>query len=416
MINKQRGLLVVALLLSLTAQLAATSLTFTSVDALIRYGLSRNAALNATLSSWESSKSLPAKLSGLPDPKIGVRFNGAPAKNSDYSFDQKRYLLSQSFPFFGDRAHLREEGEAKGAVSYLDLVLAQNEVRHSIESLVYKLQLNNALSDITKKNKETLIQLSNIADVKYQAGLGLQAQVIKAQVSKGTLEEELLSLSHSRVVLMEALKQSLNVEGGSDISLDIPAPSVPKISVSRPNKNWAAKSVAVQKSEAIKAVQESVLAVEKDRFSPKFSAQFELWDNPGSDNQVGGQLMMSVPWFYSSNKAAIKEAEGVVAAREFAVEEALNKTHSRLVSLVSDINTTQQKIVLYDTQLLRDARLSFSNFQKSYEVGNASFIDYFEAEQTVFQLEKKQARLINHYHTQSSALKWHFEKGELPHE
>jgi outer membrane protein TolC len=87
-----------------------------------------------------------------------------------------------------------------------------------------------------------------------------------------------------------------------------------------------------------------------------------------------------------------------------------------LVSLVSDINTIHKKVLLYERQLLKDARLSLSNFQKSYEVDKASFIDYFEAEQTVFQLEKKYAILKNRYFTQLSALKWQFEKGELPNE
>lgn len=414
MIKKQRWLLLVAIFLSLSHQVTATTLIFNSIDDIVHYGIQHNSGLKAQRLQWESSKELPQKLGSLQDPMVGVRLNGSPAKNSDYAFDQKRYVLNQSFPFFGELSHLKALGNSKTTVAYIDFLLTQNKVVFSIESLVYKLQLNKELVAITQKNKDILTQLANIADVKYQAGLGLQANVLKAHVSKGKLDEELLSLNHQYTVLMEHLKKSLNVSPSIDITLAIEVELSNNERLPAPNQDWVLESLIVQKSEAMKHSMESKVRVEKDRFLPNFSAQVEVWDNSGMENQYGGQVMMTVPWFNSKNSASLAEAEKLFESSQHSLQESINGIQSTLVSLVSDINTTHMKIVLYDTQLLRDARLSLSNFQKSFEVDKASFIDYFEAEQTLFHLEKKHAVLKNNYYTKLSALKWQFEKGELP--
>tara|TARA_A100001015_G_scaffold257743_1_gene300518 strand:+ start:806 stop:2056 length:1251 start_codon:yes stop_codon:yes gene_type:complete len=416
MIKKQLWLLLVAMLLSLSPPVTATTLTFNSLDEVIHYGVQHSPQLKAQRLQWESSKSLPKKLGSLSDPILGVRLNGTPAKNSDYTFDQKRYLLKQSFPFWGELTHLKELGDSKVTIAYLEFLLTQNKIVFSIESLVYKLLLNDELTDITKKNKAILTQLANIADVKYQAGLGLQANVLKAQVSKGKLDEELLSLNHQRIVLVEQLKKMLNVSPTIDITFAIKESTFLKDTLPTPNQNWAHKSLIVQKADAMKTSKQSAVQVEKDRYMPNFSAQVEYWDNSGMDNQYGGQIMMTVPWFNAKNSASLLEAKKQFESSQYSLQDSTNMVRSMLVSLVSDINTTHKKVLLYEQQLLKDAGLSLSNFRKSYEVDKASFIDYFEAEQTLYKLEKKHAVLKNRYYTQLSALKWQFEKGELPNE
>jgi outer membrane protein TolC len=416
MIKKQLWLLLVAMLLSLSPPVTATTLTFNSLDEVIHYGVQHSPQLKAQRLQWESSKSLPKKLGSLSDPILGVRLNGTPAKNSDYTFDQKRYLLKQSFPFWGELTHLKELGDSKVTIAYLEFLLTQNKIVFSIESLVYKLLLNDELTDITKKNKAILTQLANIADVKYQAGLGLQANVLKAQVSKGKLDEELLSLNHQRIVLVEQLKKMLNVSPTIDITFAIKESTFLKDTLPTPNQNWAHKSLIVQKADAMKTSKQSAVQVEKDRYMPNFSAQVEYWDNSGMDNQYGGQIMMTVPWFNAKNSASLLEAKKQFESSQYSLQDSTNMVRSMLVSLVSDINTTHKKVLLYEQQLLKDAGLSLSNFRKSYEVDKASFIDYFEAEQTLYKLEKKHVVLKNRYYTQLSALKWQFEKGELPNE
>ena len=182
MIKKQWWVLIVAILLSLSPQVIATTVTFNSIEAMAHYGVQQNEQLKAQYFQWASSKELSQKLGSLSDPMVGVRLNGGPAKNSNYTVDQKRYLLNQSFPFWGELSHLKVLGNSKATVDYIEYLLTQNKIIFSIESLAYKLILNNELIYIAKKNKGILTQVANIADVKYQSGLGIQANVLKAHV------------------------------------------------------------------------------------------------------------------------------------------------------------------------------------------------------------------------------------------
>jgi outer membrane protein, heavy metal efflux system len=416
MINKKGYLFLVAIVLSLSVSVTARPLIFNTIDELIAYGVQRNPQLEAQELQWEASQSLPKKLGSLGDPMFGLRLNGSPAKNGDDSFDQKRYVLTQDFPFFGKLTHLKELGQSQERLAYIEFSLTHNQIVFSIESLVYRLILTDELIHITEKNKESLTQLSNIAEVKYQAGLGIQANVLKAYVSKGRLEEEWLSLQHQHIVLMEQLKKMLNVDASTDITLSIKGPLLDDSFLPTLNQEGVLKSLVVQKYEAMKQSKAAHLYVEKDRYLPNVSAQVEYWDNAGADNQYAGQVMLSLPWFNAKNSASVKESERVFKSSQYSVKESINEVQSTLISLVSDINTTHKKLLLYDTQLLKDAGLSFLNFQQSFEVNKASFIDYFEAEQTLFQLEKNYAVLKNNYYIQHAALRWQFEKGELPYE
>ncbi|RAP32886.1 hypothetical protein DID80_08420, partial [Candidatus Marinamargulisbacteria bacterium SCGC AAA071-K20] len=146
MIKKNVYLLFIIVLLMCSAQeITSKALSFNSINDITKYGLQHNAQVKTSYYKWESTKELPKKLSGLSDPTIGVRLNGAPAKHSDSSVDQKRYLLKQSFPFWGELSHKKTLGESKETIAHIDYLLTQNKIRVSIESLVYKLLLNDEL-------------------------------------------------------------------------------------------------------------------------------------------------------------------------------------------------------------------------------------------------------------------------------
>lgn len=413
--KKRKWLAGLFVLIGLSQNIISSEMMFQSTHELIEYGLKHNTQLKSKQEIWKAALEEAKSLGRLQDPMVGVRLNGSPSKRDGAAFDQKRYIAAQSFPFFGKRAHLSQLGKEKANLAYITYLQDKNQLALSIIQTVYSYYLNEDLTRITYKNKVILDNLINITDIKYQAGSGLQANVLKAKVAKDKFEEELLSLSHQKTLILESLKQLLNISAAS-IALQSTYPDEKLADAKNISDDWVNDTLTIQQAEATRTISNSKLVIEKDRYLPNFSVQVEYWDNASMDNQFGGQFMMTVPWFNSKNSAVIDEARYQKQASDATLEDMRAKVRTQLRTLVSEIQTTGKVLRLYEDSSLKHARLALSNFQKAFEVDEASFIDYFSAEQTVFQLEKHYAIQKNRYFTALAALKWQFEKGELPDE
>lgn len=411
------GVLSACIVLGLAQWSVASDMVFHTTEDLLDYALTHNAQLQHKHALYEAALQQPKVLGSLADPMVGVRFNGTPAKVDTADFDQKRYVAAQAFPFFGKRSHLKQLGKGQAHSAYIAYVQERNKLILSILKTAYAYYLNEEQVEITKKNKAILENLITIAEVKYQTGLGLQANVLKAKVAKDKLEVELLALAHHKTIILETLKQLLQVPTDViHIKSTYPEP-VESVAQLEPDYDaWVAQTLAMQQTQAMLDVATRKLRVKKDRYLPNFTTQVEYWDNNEMDNQYGAQVMMSVPWITGKNSASVKNAKKQHIASQYSLDEMRAKVRRDLTTLISEIERTRNTIQIYDRSLLKHARLALSNFQKAFEVNKASFIDYFEAEQTLFQTEKQYAMHKNRYFTALATLKWQFEQGELPDE
>ncbi|MCP4049594.1 MAG: TolC family protein [bacterium] len=172
-----------------------------SVDNAIQLGLQYNPEFQAQLNILKSKEMLPEKLGSLSDPNMGVRLNGTPAKNSDYSFDQKRYFVNQSFPFFGEPGRKKRLGEKELDLAIIDVELTRNNVSLMIQKVYFGLVLNQELTEITKKNNQILENIINIADIKYQSGKTLQAHVLNPSSPSQARESKIRHYKFKRPVI-----------------------------------------------------------------------------------------------------------------------------------------------------------------------------------------------------------------------
>lgn len=389
----------------------ASELNIGSVEEAVKLGLERNPEFQAQLDLLESKKMLPQKLGGLPDPKLGIRLNGTPAKNTDYSFDQKRVFINQSFPFIGELGRKKQLAEKEIELSQLDLELFHNNIRLQIQTIYFNLVLNEALTKIAQKNKQIFENIINIADIKYRSGKTLQANVLKARVSKGRVDEQLLQLSHQKVKLTEEFKKWMGVTANTTLNMTLQYPKDPHLIVTGVSKSTISNALWVKKAQVIEDKADKMVAIEKDRYLPDFVAQIELWDNAGMDNQYAGQLAMSIPWFNGKNHASVKEAEAIKRSKNESKNDVVNTISQRLTTGLSDLTTTLETITLYEETILKNAQLSLSSFQKAFEVDKASFLDYFESENTLYDLEIQHAKLLNKKHVLHAQINALFAKG-----
>ncbi|MCP3943700.1 MAG: TolC family protein [Desulfobacteraceae bacterium] len=225
------------------------------------------------------------------------------------------------------------------------------------------------------------------------------------------MEEQLLQLSHQKVQLSEKLRKWIGISVNDSLNLTLQYPEKEPSAITTVNQEVVSYSLMVQKAQAMKDKADQMVLVEKDRYLPDFTAQVEFWDNAGMDNQYGAQLAMSIPWFNGKNDASIKEAEAMSRSRDQLRKNSINAISQLLTTMLSDLKTTQAKIKLYETDILKNAELSLSSFQKAFEVDKASFLDYFESKKTLYTLEMQHAKLVNKRHVLHTQINAFFAKG-----
>jgi len=286
--------------------------------------------------------------------------------------------------------------------------MQQSKVTLSLKTLTYQLILTDQLIAIIDKNASNISQIITITDTKYRSGIGLQAHVLQAKIAEGKLTIERLSLAHQRRTLLVAIQTALSLDPEDVADINIAYPKKIK-ERPLPSQIQIKNSLISQKQDAIVDNTKATLQVKQDAYLPQFSAQVEYWNNSMMDNQYGGQVMMSVPWGNPKNEASIIAATQKRYAEEKRQQDLLNNETYLVSTLISELTTTVQKIQIYDSVLLRDASLAFQNVQHAFAVNKASFTDYFEAEKTLFQLEKEHALLQNQYHTRLAELESRFQ-------
>ena len=126
--TKRKWLASLFVLIGLSQSMLASEIVFQSTHELVEYSLRHNAQLQSKHALWKAAMEQPNTLGSLPDPMVGVRLNGSPSKTEAHSFDQKRYVASQSFPFFGERSHLQQLGKDKSASAYLTYLQEKNQL------------------------------------------------------------------------------------------------------------------------------------------------------------------------------------------------------------------------------------------------------------------------------------------------
>ncbi len=159
--------------------------------------------------AWEAAQQKARQTRSFDDPMVGVDWMRMDSTRFD-DYDQTEYMISQRLPWFGkrrartDAAGLRAEAEG---FRYLETV---RQVRARVRSAYWDLWAAHRALEINRKNRDLLEQLEAVARARYEAGQGLQADVLKAQVELARLENDLETFRSDFEVAQAAVNRLLS--------------------------------------------------------------------------------------------------------------------------------------------------------------------------------------------------------------
>jgi len=194
---------------------------------LVREVEQSNPEIAAALHAWQAAANVPKQALALPDTEITVQqFSvGSPRPFAGYSNSDFAYVgigASQDLPYPGKR-RLRSQVAEREA----DSMNAQSDGvrRQAIEALklaYFQLAYLQQTLPILERNDQVLAQIQQVAESHYRVGQGNQQDVLKAQLQRTKLLQE-ITMHHQQEEQLEAqIKQVLSRAQSSPDIVTVP--------------------------------------------------------------------------------------------------------------------------------------------------------------------------------------------------
>ena len=371
-----------------------------ALAALVAEGLANNQQLQSQRSEINALRQAIPAAGALDDPQLGVALLNLPVDTWRFNQEpmtQKQVRIAQKFPWFGKLdlktrkavlaakiAEVRWRGERLAlarriVTAYFDLAQA---VRGD--------QINARLMDLVKR-------LLRSSENRYAGGMGLQQDVLQAQVQLSRLTDEQNELADRRRTQNRKLNALLDRPAYQAetpvVRMPLPAMNLDSrrlqaLALNR-NPEIVARSLAVER--AAVAVDLARKALYPD-FNVSLSYGFREDDRLGADRPdfFSAGVNLNIPLYQNRKQTPLLEAAaaGRKAAAEVLRDLQLSMPH-RIESVNSAVRRLQASYKLYTGTLLLQAEQWADSAQTAYEVGKLEFNSLINARMQVlrFQLQ-----------------------------
>ena len=379
---------------SVTAQ--PTALTLQAATELV---IADNPDLAQMQARAKAMAAIPSQEGTLPDPQISFNAMSLPVNSFSTRQEDMTQLgvsVSQAIPFPGKLA-LREQAaqfEAEAASANITEVRQRllSEVKSTWWLIFY---LDHALA-LVESNHTLLQQFVEIARTKYEVGVGLQQDVLLAQLELSKLLDQQLMLKGSRRNAIASLNALLNKSADSELKLpETVALSIPNVKQEKQLYSMAETSRAVLDSnrQTIHAA-ESRLELAKKDYLPDFTvdagygARANTPDGNRRSDLLSVSLSMNVPIFAAQKQAkAVDQRASELMQQKYTLQDEWNKVRSQITQAYTDYQRAKEQFVLYDTGIVPQARQTVASMLAGYQVNKVDFLNLVRSQITLFEYE-----------------------------
>ena len=363
---------------------------------LLRLAEARNPEVQAAFESWRSALERTLSAGVLPDPRLGLTFYLQEVETRVGPM-QARASLTQAFPWFGT---LEARSEAAFAASEAARELLEQkrlDVRQQVLDAWYEYNWLHQAILVTEGHLELLAHLESVARTLYETGQGLHADLIRAQVELGRLEDRLRTLKDLRRPLAARLNAALDRPAGLPIPWpqeELPEPAAEALQgPAEPIETTSPELRALQ--HRIHAAEAGITLAEK-AFWPDlafgldytFIGDARTAGVPGSgDDALGVSFGMDLPIYRNRLESDLAGAEAEARAAEAALAGSRNRLLAALEMALYEARDGHRRVQLFRGNLVPKGEESFRSALTAYQAGEASFDTVVDAERILLEFQ-----------------------------
>lgn len=368
-----------------------------NLEQLLLLAAENHPSLKDAFYQWKSSMAQVVEAKSLPDPQLTYA-HFIRQVETRMSSQEQRISLAQTIPWPGTLG-LRGELAAQSAhQAYYRLDAQRRQLFYEVESAYYDYALLQRSRGILRKNINLLESLENVVRTKYSAGIAPYSSLIKIQVERDRLINQLASIEDSFLPLQTRINGALNRPYGTPLRLRIEMPHdtlgttffdaaeagllrhhpVLKIDSLARNKQHLAKGLAGKSY-----YPDIMLSVDYIRTGEALNPQMA---ESGKDPLVA-MISVNLPIWWGKKNAAVRAAQAAFIAAD-------QQLAASRISLQSDLATVHfryrdalRQLQLYTDLLLPRAEQAFVVAQTAYQAGSIDILNLIDAQRTLLEFQ-----------------------------
>jgi len=377
----------------------------TGLDDLVLEALNNNPDLAAMKARWEQNSYRAPQVGSLNDPILSLTLSNYP--HDDFSRDTtpmtgNEVKLAQMFPFPGkleNRSALAQEQAKWFKAAYYD---SHYQLARKVKDAWYRLYFKQMAIGVVERNMKLVDDIIRLTEVRYETGSGLQQDVLKAQVKRSRLMDQLISLQQQKRVIEAELNRLLNRPAGT---FEVPG----KLNLPRTEITLDEFQRSGVEKRPMNAAYQAL--VKRYRYQKKLAAlddypDVTLWGSwrfrdsnlpdEGTDFVSAG-VSFNLPVYREKRRAAVAEADAALRMAEYqtmgfrsSVSESIQKAYARM-------QETLEQSELYSEGIIPQTSQSFQSALGAYQVGKVAFVSLLDALMTTFKAEMDYYRVSSEY-------------------
>lgn len=409
MTNTIRNFVRVLLLASLFAQTAQAGTDAPlQPDEAVALALADNPGLAARQSRAEALAAVPEQVSTLPDPTLSLNALSFPTDTfsvSQEAMTQKQIGIGFTLPFPG-KLGLREqaadsEAQAAGQDVAEQRLQLERKVRNTWWSLFY---LDRAL-DVVLRNQAWLRQLNAIAETRYSTGLGMQSDVLLAQVELSKLLEMELGLRAARRNMAARMNALLGRKTFTEIILPTQAAEhLPPVAEDGQLIELAqqARPMLATRRKLLEAAQARTRLADKDYYPDLklgLAYGFRSGNNPNGSARAdlaSVTLGISVPLFAGSRQGqAVTQRHAEMQQQAYELQDSELQVTAQIEQALAEYHSAREQAALFKGGLIPQAQQTVSAMRAAYQVNKVDFLNLVRAQITLYNYETQYWKTVS---------------------
>jgi outer membrane protein TolC len=360
------------------ASAAFAQSTPTSLQSLIAEARQTNPAIKAAESAIQTTRYMPKQASALPDTEVMVQHFtvGSPRPFAGYSNSDFAYIgfgASQEIPHPGKRALRASVAQHEIAISAAEKNSIVWNVLNRLKVAYFRLAASQNIISILAKNQQVADQIEQGAEARYRVGEGTQQDVLRAQLERTKLLNELSMQQRESAQAQAVLKALLNRPAESPDLFPEPLsarhiPGFDALIIKLREKNPELQVNAERVSQG-----RAALELAKREKKPDFGVQY-MWQHTADNFR---DYYMATFTIKLPNRSRVRAAEGESQARlaqaEAEKESRLRQMESDLGEQFAIVQTSEQQLKVYEQGLIPQSEAALNAGLAAYRAGKQEY-------------------------------------------
>ncbi len=383
-----------------------------NVKDLVSEALSRNPAILAAERRWLAAQQKRAQVTALPDPNVSFSRFGENVETR-VGPQESVISLSQRIPFPGK---LGLQGKMAGQDALAEgfhYEATKRDVLFEVRQTYYDLYWVDQSLNVLKEYLALLQDFTRVAEQRYATGQGIQTDVLKSQVEISATMERRFGFEKMRQSVAARLNALLDrpQDAGFGVASTIDTAHLVMSEAALVDLAMAGRE-ELQTVQAMVGKSEFMKSLARRNYWPDFTLSANYIDvstgrstaPDAGKNAWSVMVGLNMPIWLGKRKAAVREADELLASNRLAYENLENQVKSEIRDHYYQIEITGKTLELYEQGLIPQAESSLESAIANYSTGRLGFLDLLDAERMLLSLRLGHIKEQANYQKQIAAI------------